>query len=224
MEIASTFNPIDPNQNPGTTGASSVLGQDEFLKLLVTQLSNQDPLNPLSGQEFAAQLAQFSSVEQLVNIGNTVEQNGATMDLLNQTTNAGIASSLIGSTVEALGNEVGFDGTESIPMAFDLEANAADVTVTIHDTAGNLVRTLTLGPNDKGQRDFEWDGKNDNGETVQQGQYTFDVSATDANGVAVSSSTIVRGTVDRVTFGAEGILLWIGDSSISLANITTVEE
>jgi len=223
MEIPASL-PVDTNQNGGSPQTSSVLGQDDFLKLLVTQLSNQDPLNPLDGQQFAAQLAQFSSVEQLVNIGSTVEQNGATMDLLNQTTNAGIASSLIGSTVEALGNDFSFDGDGSVPISFELDANASDVSIEIRDAAGNLVRTLSLGANDVGRHDYDWDGKNDDGATVQAGQYTFDITAKDSNDNLIATTSLVRGEIDRVTFGADGILLWIGDTSIPLANITTVEE
>ncbi|GIV61226.1 MAG: basal-body rod modification protein FlgD [Rhodothermaceae bacterium] len=221
-----TTNPIpgtSTSPTPAPTG-SQILGKDEFLRLLVTQLSNQDPLNPLQGQEFAAQLAQFSSVEQLINIQETLAANGASLDVLAQTTNAGIASGLIGKTVEALGDQVSWDGEGERILGFDLAGSADTVTLTIRDAAGNVVRTVDLGQQDAGQHTFTWDGKDKYGATVAAGTYTFEVTATEADGDAVEATEHVTGTVDRITFGPEGILLWLGGTAVSLANVSAVKD
>jgi flagellar basal-body rod modification protein FlgD len=226
MEIQSPFSPVDPEAAASTSSldaGSQVLGEDQFLQLLVTQLSNQDPLNPLDGQEFAAQLAQFSTVEQLVNIKETLEGNNASIDLLSQSTNAGIAAGLIGRTIEAEGNAVDWSGESDVPLAFDLGAAAASVTLTIRDEAGNVVRTLDVGAMGKGDQTVDWDGTNADGATVEQGVYTFEVAATDADGNTVTATTLMRGAVDRVTFGLDGILLWLGDVSVPLEMVSSVE-
>ncbi len=226
MEIQSPFSPVDPEAAASTSSldaGSQVLGEDQFLQLLVTQLSNQDPLNPLDGQEFAAQLAQFSTVEQLVNIKGTLEGNNASIDLLSQSTNAGIAAGLIGQTIEAEGNAVDWSGESDVPLAFDLGAAATSVTITIRDEAGNVVRTLDAGAMGKGDQTVDWDGTNADGATVEQGVYTFEVAATDADGNTVTATTLMRGAVDRVTFGLDGILLWLGDVSVPLEMVSSVE-
>lgn len=226
MEILSPFSPVVPETSD--TGdvldtGSEILGKDEFLQLLVTQLSNQDPLNPLEGQEFAAQLAQFSTVEQLVNIEETLGVNNTSIDLLSQSTNAGIAAGLIGQTIEAEGNAVSWTGEGDVALAFDLGAAASSVSITILDDAGNVVRTLDPGAMGDGEQTVSWDGTNTDGATVEHGVYTFEVSATDTEGVAVTATTMTHGTVDRVTFGVDGILLWLGEVPVPLELVTSVE-
>ncbi len=226
MDIQSPFSPVVPESSD--TGASlgagsEVLGKEEFLQLLVTQISNQDPMNPLEGQDFAAQLAQFSTVEQLINIDETLGVNNTSVELLSQSTNAGIAASLIGQTVEAGGNAINWNGEDDADLAFELGAPASNVTVTIMDDAGNVVRTLEVGAMGDGDQTVSWDGTNGDGATVEQGLYTFEVSATDTDGEAVEVTTLTRGTVDRVTFGLDGILLWLGEVPVPLEMVSTVE-
>lgn len=111
--LISPFEPggvVESNTSANQAAASAVMGKDDFLRLLVTQLGNQDPLNPMDGQEFAAQLAQFSSVEQLLNISDVLAQNGEMNGLLAQSINSGVASGLIGKTVQASGNAISWDG------------------------------------------------------------------------------------------------------------------
>lgn len=221
--------PFSPTDFLGSdaTGTSSTdettsLGQDDFLLLLVTQLSNQDPLNPLEGQEFAAQLAQFTSVEQLVAINDQTSANGDLIGSLNDTTNAGIAAGLIGKDIEALGNQVGWSGGDAVPITFDLAATAASVTVTIRDQAGNVVRTIDAGGQSQGTVSIDWDGKNNDGNSVLDGIYTFEVEANDGNDIPVTATPQIRGTVDRVTFGAEGTQVWIGDVPVLLGSVTSI--
>ncbi|QXD16047.1 flagellar hook capping protein [Rhodocaloribacter litoris] len=226
MEIQSSLLPTAPEtgspSGPAGTG-SQVLGKDEFLRLLVTQLSHQDPLNPLDGQEFAAQLAQFSSVEQLINIEQRLSDNTAAIDVLSQSTNAGIAAGLIGKSVEAEGNQIAWTGEGERTLAFDLDEAADQVTVTIRDAAGNVVRTLELGAREAGLNEVVWNGEGDAGATVATGTYTFEVQATRANGDAVEAVEMITGPVARVTFGPEGILLWIGGVAVSMANVASVK-
>jgi flagellar basal-body rod modification protein FlgD len=217
----STDGSIVPETNNYLAGNRN-LGRDDFLQMLVTQLTNQDPLNPLEGHEFAAQLAQFSSVEALLNIEETmgaqIEMNG----LLAQTISSGIATELIGQTVEAQGDVVGWNGSGEVPLAFKLDFPAEAVQVTVRNEAGQVVRTFDLGKYEAGKHELTWDGTNNSGALLGEGTYTFEVAATDANGEDVGSNTFTRGKVDRVSFGAEGILLWLGGVSVQLAAVESV--
>jgi flagellar basal-body rod modification protein FlgD len=200
------------------------MGKEEFLRLLVTQLSNQDPMNPLDGQEFAAQLAHFTSVEQLLNIQQTLVANGELNSMLAQGINSGVASGLIGRVVEANGSQMLWDGASAGGSGFELAGAATDVEVTIRDSAGNVVRTLTLGALESGKHALDWDGRDDKGAVVPKGAYTMEVAAKDADGSQVASQTFIAGRVDRVTFAQDGIKLWIGELSVAMGKVRSVAE
>ena len=216
--------PVDSAQElSGFTSASEAsLSRDDFLQLLVTQLSNQDPLNPMDGQEFAAQLAQFSSLEQLININESMIQSGEINGLLAQSVNSGVAADLIGKTIEAEGNEFNFSGEDSTSLRFELSNAASDVQVEIYNPAGQLIRTESLSNLDSGDHTFTWDGRDSEGTDQALGDYSFKVKATDSEGTEIGTRTFISGTVDRVTYNQNGIFLWIGNTSISMGNVSSV--
>ena len=102
------------------TSASGTLGKDDFLKLLVKQLQNQDPMNPLDSSQFATQLAQFSSVEQLANINTNLEASISTNQLMAQSIGNSLASSMIGRDVKASGNTLQWNGTDEVRFGYTL--------------------------------------------------------------------------------------------------------
>jgi len=199
------------------------MGKDDFLKLLVTQLSNQDPLNPMDGQQFAAQLAQFSSVEQLLNINESMAAQAELTGLLSQSMSNSIATGLIGKQIVSSGNQIGLSDSGATPVGFKLDAAADGVTITIKDAADKVVRTIKLGSMNSGMHEISWDGKNDDGARLPEGVYAFEIQGNDADGNSVTASPIMKGTVDRVSFGAEGVLLWMGGVSVSLAAVQSVQ-
>jgi len=210
------------SQSALQNATSTEMGKDDFLKLLVAQLSNQDPTNPMKGQEFAAQLAQFTSVEQLTNISDQIGEQQGSNDALARSINSGIASDLIGRTIEAEGNSVALPNEGEASLSFDVSAPASKVTVTIRDAAGNPVRTRTLEDLPAGSETITWSGTNDDGDRLPEGTYSFDVTATDAQGNAVPTSTYLSGTVDRVTFSQEGTLLWVNGTQVAMGNVRSV--
>jgi len=218
------LSPVDSSQQLAsfTSASEASLSRDDFLQLLVTQLGNQDPLNPMDGQEFAAQLAQFSSLEQLININESMIQSGEINGLLAQSVNAGVAADLIGKTIEAEGDQFQYSGEDSTSLRFELFSAASDVQVEVYNPAGQLIRTESLSNLDSGQHTFEWNGFNEEGEQQLNGQYSFKVTATDPEGATVNSRTFISGTVDRVTYNQNGIFLWIGDTSINMGNVSSV--
>jgi flagellar basal-body rod modification protein FlgD len=174
----------------------AALDKDAFLKLLVAQLSHQDPLKPTEGTEFVAQLSQFAMVEQSI-------AQSTKLDLLS-TQLTGIASNeaagLVGKDVTVRGSGIAFDGVTATGAAANLEAQAAKVTVRIQDASGKTVRTLELGPRNAGPVPIVWDGKDDAGQPVAKGSYSIKVDAQTADGKAVASSQDVGGKVMKVSF------------------------
>lgn len=200
-----------------TTTSASALGKNDFLKLLVTQLQNQDPLDPQSNEEFVAQLAQFSALEQMQNINSTLETNS----ILTQSVNNALSASLIGKEVLASGSSlvVNESGTLQVPLNLDADA---DVTITIKDAAGETVRILTADDLKAGKNTVEWDGNNTSGSRVDAGSYTYTVSAVNADGDAVSVDTYLSGVVTGVKFVNGCAVLLIGDTEVPLASVVQI--
>ncbi len=201
---------------------NSTLGKDEFLNLLVTQLRFQDPLEPMKDTDFVAQLAQFSSLEQLSNIGASLD-NSAQLDyILSQTIANTMATSLIGKEVIAAGNEISHTYEHNENLSFTLSGDAASVEIKIFDDKGALVRTITESDLDEGINSVSWNGKNDSGADLSAGNYTFTVTATNAAGETVASETRRIGMVDSVRYeDGQGYLI-VGGQRISLSDIIEV--
>lgn len=206
-----------------TGSAGAAMGKEDFLKLLVTQLKNQDPMNPAKGHEFAAQLAQFSSVEQLISINSSLAENSQMNGMLAQSINSGVAAGLIGKTIRAAGDHITLPAEGGTNLNFNLAEGAQNVTVAVKNAAGTIVRTFELGAHSSGEHSIAWDGLDENGARVSSGTYRFDVAAVDSADEAVAVETIAKGTVERVTFGKDGILLWIGDRSVAMKDVESVE-
>jgi flagellar basal-body rod modification protein FlgD len=199
------------------------LGKEEFLRLLVAQLQNQDPLSPLEGQEFASQLAQFSSVEQLTSIDSTIQESVESDQLLSQTINNTLATSLIGKQVTAIGNQIELkgDGTEQ-DVYFRLASDASSVTVNIMDAAGNVVRTLEGGNLTTGVRSLSWDGTDGDGNDLPEGTYTFEVAAQSSDGTDVAAEELVRGIAGSLQFAGGYAVLKIGDIEIGFGDVLEI--
>jgi flagellar basal-body rod modification protein FlgD len=188
-----------------------------FLNLLVKQLQYQDPLNPVENTEFTAQLAQFSQLESLSEMNGNIEE----MTQFQNSMNSMAAVSFIGKQVNAGGNAINYSGGES-SIDFNLEGNASEVTVTIYNSAGSVVRTIGMNTVQQGDVTCSWDGRNNNGESVSPGKYYFTVKATDFNGATVKTSTYANGTVTGVKFENGTIFLQVGDKEVTLADITKI--
>ncbi len=172
-----------------TTTTSSVLGKDEFLELLIAELQNQDPLEPMNNQEYVAQMAQFSSLEQLQNLNATLADNVNYTMLLSQTISNTMATSLIGKEITAECDTVGITSGSDANITFATADYAASGTITVSDADGTVVRTLHVDNLLSGDHSICWDGKDEYGNDVASGEYSYTVSLTDANGSSVTAST-----------------------------------
>jgi len=192
---------INPTSSTTTTGGiaatgDSTLGKDDFLQILVAQLQAQDPLAPMEGQEFASQLAQFSSLEQLTNVNGNLEASQA-FDVA-MSNNSAIA--LIGKNVDAPGNAVDLKSGEVETLSFSLDGDAADVSIDIFNSTGAIVSTIDLGAQTKGLREYVWNGTDSSGALLPAGNYTFNVTASDSVGNFVPTETFAAGLVTDVIF------------------------
>ncbi len=202
----------------GLTQATDALGRDQFLKLLMVQLENQDPMNPMEDHEFVAQLATFSSLEQ-AKLTNDRLQELQYQQLSAANTQLG---SLIGQTVTASGNRVAVTETSVEPIALHLPDAATDVTVRIKDASGSVVQTLTAQNLSEGTHQLGWAGTDAVGNRLPPGSYEVVVEANDADGNKIAASSLITGTVTGVTFESGYPELLIGDIRVVPAEILSV--
>ena len=188
-----------------TAAAGSAAGtQDRFLKLLVTQMKNQDPLNPMDNAQVTSQMAQLSTVSGIDKLNTTLQALSDNMSA-NQ---AMQAASMIGHGVLVSGS--GIDLAKGSALGgFDLPQSVDSVTISINDQAGALVRTIQLGTQPAGVGPWQWDGRNDAGASVADGSYTFTINAEQA-GKNVGVTGLQFGVVNSVSQGKQGVTLSIG--------------
>lgn len=170
------------------------LGQDDFLKLLLTQMQNQDPANPMEDKEYMAQMAQFSSLEQLTKLNTSME----TMIGNNSQDQMVSAVGFIGKEVKAEGYNVSREGDKISKVFYGLGEPVANAFINIYDNNNNLVRTVQLNSKAEGTYEFEWDGKDWAGKNAPDGVYTIAMAAEDVDGKPVMVKTEVSGEVTGV--------------------------
>jgi flagellar basal-body rod modification protein FlgD len=208
----------------GVLTPSDELGKAEFLQLLVTQMQHQNPLEPTSNEDFIAQLATFSSLEQLQDI-NTGTQTGL---LMQQSLGNALSTSLIGRDVLLDTGDVRVESGSASDFLVDLDDDAT-LTVEVRNADDELVRTITVAGEDElpliaGQHEIHWDGKDNDGKVVPDGDYSVSVSATGATGEDVGVSTWLRGHVDGVRFSQGTAYVIVGSMEFTLADVIEIRE
>jgi flagellar basal-body rod modification protein FlgD len=219
MQVGDPLAPLGAGASgSGRAQNQGELGKEEFLKLLTAQLTHQDPLSPMENQEFVAQLAQFSSLEQLIGLGEGMQNLAVAQAVSNGTNMVGMIGKEVSYVGDGISHKIG--GTHDLNV--DLADTATRVTVTVHDADGKVVRTIEAGPSQSGTNAIEWDGKDNNGQAVAEGDYTFKVSAEDENGKRVETSTQLRGTVTGVTYESGYPELIINGQRIAVGQVVEV--
>ena len=216
-EVATASN-LDPNSKAGAAGVKLNEDLNRFLNLLVTQLKNQDPLDPMDSTEFTSQLVQFASVEQQINTNANIEK----MLNLQQASQVADMVNFIGTTVEAKGNEVPLEDGRA-EFTYEFGSNADDVTITIKDASGLTVFSQD-GETSSGKHTFVWDGKSAGGVQNSDGAYTVTVNAIDVQKKGLDVEQTVLGRVTGA--GAEDgiVTLFLGDIITSMEKVLSVKE
>jgi flagellar basal-body rod modification protein FlgD len=209
-----TQSPSATSNSTATSGSNSTLTESDFLTLLTTQLKNQDPLNPQSPSDLAAELAQFSTASGVQTLNTTLGSGSGVQ-----------AAGLIGKNVAVSGNALILGSNGSAQGAFNLSAAAKDVSVTITNASGSVVDTVDLGAMGAGNQNFTWNGQGSNGSAQAAGTYSYKINAT-----AVSSAATVTATpyavvpVTSVVLGGQsGPMLDLGGGLAPVA-LSAVQE
>lgn len=194
------------------------LGKDEFLQLLVTQLRHQDPLNPMQAEDFAAQLAQFSSLEQLVNVNTRLDSQITHMFALAQGMNTSAALGVLGEEVIASVDEAVISGVADEVAMVVVNGEGGTGVLRFYDSLGNEVGSRELGFLDHGRHDFDLGGA----ESLPARAYSYSFEVRDAAGEVVPAETLIATRVDGIRYGAAGPILVAGSREIPLSAIVEV--
>lgn len=207
--------------NAGSSSAAKIQTaadtQDRFLKLLVTQMKNQDPLNPMDNAQVTSQMAQLSTVTGIDKLNVTLQALSDSM-LPSQSLQA---ATMIGHGVLVPGEGIDLSSGNGYG-GIDLAQSVDKVDISIYDQAGALVRNMQLGAQPAGLVNWQWDGRNDAGTGMADGSYTFAVNATQA-GNAVDAATLQFGMVSSVTQDKQGVALRVGQlDGIALSQVRQI--
>lgn len=200
------------NTMNGTSSSTSSTqaAQDKFLKLLVTQMKNQDPLNPMDNAQVTSQMAQLSTVEGINKLNTTVSS-------LISNVNASQyyqAANLIGKEVLTSGKSIDLGSAAKGAFGIELASGASNVKVAIKDASGKVVKELSYADQPAGTNTYVWDGTTTDGSKASAGKYTFEVTATKANST-VTATPLNFASVDSISNTSSGIKL-------NLSNLDTI--
>ncbi len=219
MQVSDTqFTYSKGADNSNGSQKSRALGKDAFLTMLVAQMKNQDPLNPVENTEFTAQLAQFSSLEQMFNINDNLKNIQMSQSSLNNTQ----AINIIGKEIKAEGNSIKHTAGGQTNINYKLSSAAKEVKTSIYDSRGDLVRVTSESAKDSGEHTFAWDGKDNLGNIMSDGTYSFMTHAVDVSGTDIEVTPLIRGTVTGVSFDNGNTLISVGGQNVSMNSIIEV--
>jgi len=204
--LASITGGGNQQQNSTQTGD---LGATDFLELLVTQMQNQNPLEPQANGEFLSQLAQFGTVEGANNLNSSFSSLSSAL----QSNQALQASSLVGRDVLVASSTANLSSGGSVKGAIDLPTSASGVSVSVLNQQGELVKRISLGTQPEGLAEFTWDGRSDNGDVQPAGNYVLRAEAAE-NGTTRSFNTLISANVDSVGIGSN-----VNDITLNVAGV-----
>lgn len=205
-----------PNQEPTR---SDEVGQEQFLKLMLAQLQNQDPMKPMENGEFLTQIAQFSQSKGISEMSESISNLSASL-----TSNQALqASSLIGRTVFAPSSSGMLEAQGNLGGSIDLPASTSDLAVNIYDSSGNLVRRMNMGQQPEGTTYFAWDGTDDAGNQMPPGMYRISTEAF-MDGTTKSVGVRVAARVESVSMGKPGQGITLNLTGVGAVNFNDVSE
>ena len=209
---------IDPQKKMRAVG-NDKLDKDAFMKLMLSQMKNQDPTNPLKSHEMAAQLAQFSGVEQMTNINQTLTE----MKNAQKPQEGFQALNFIGKAVAGDSAQlVRGKGDKDHDFSFGLGDDAKEVNIRIVDANGESVRSLSLHDLKKGENRYQWNGQDERGHTMPAGEYKFYAEAKADSGKKIAVKTEFEGVITGLNYTPEGPVLLIGTQSIKLKDVKKI--
>jgi flagellar basal-body rod modification protein FlgD len=223
MDVNPTSNQVQSvaSSSLGSIGDSTAAeGKDTFLRLLVAQLEHQDPLSPMENAEFTAQLAQFSSLEQMEAMNASLGSLVAAQEAMNSVQAAG----LIGKEITAQSNTTQVHQGTASPLRYSLAANSAKATIRIFDQTGQFVQSLEVVNQSAGEQLVPWQSTGTEQSSLPDGVYHFEVTAQDTAGNPVAVETFMQGRVDGVEYEANQAYLLVEGNRIKLDKVISVHD
>ncbi len=214
----------DTQGNARTTGSLQQLGKDDFLKLMITKLEHQDPMDPMDDEDFIAQLAQFSSLEQLYNMADELATSNEWDYLQMQSINNVMASGFIGRDVKAEYSGVYLDDSGDTQISYTMDTPASEVTFTIKDAQGEIITSFTQDNVEAGINTVAWDGTDKNGNRVDKGYYAVEATGLTGAGEKVAPRLSMEGTVEAVIYRDGAAYLRVNGMEIPMSDITSIAE
>lgn len=208
MAVSSIDSLMNPNEK-ARVAPQKTMGQADFLKLLTTQMQNQDPTNPVDNTKMIADMAQFSSLEAMKQLNDTV----SSMSQMFKVNQAVQASVLVGKDVVVPGSKINLISGNAPIALVDIKQPLTDVKAQIRDASGTLVREYAWDRLPVGQGDLKWDGKDGSGNALMQGNYTVTAWGTNSEGARTAVGTLVAQKVVSVDVGSSGASLNLADGS-----------
>ncbi|MFC3907757.1 flagellar hook assembly protein FlgD [Legionella dresdenensis] len=205
---------------PSNSGTKKTLGQEDFMRLMVAQIQNQDPMQPSENGEFLSQMAQFSATDGITKMQQSLDALATSL----QSNQALQASALVGRKVLVSSNTMQLGAEGSVKATADLPVAVGNLSASIYSSTGELINKIPLGAQNAGLFEFSWDGTNQSGVRVPAGNYTVKVSG-NYGGQEVALKTLVAANVDSVSLGqnGDGIKLNVaGVGSVSLDQVRQI--
>jgi flagellar basal-body rod modification protein FlgD len=215
-----TYDPTTANKpaEASTAGGTAAEQTQNFLKLLIAQIQNQDPMAPMDASTMTAQMSQLNMVSSMANMNTSMNAMLSQMQSVNFMNQA----ALIGHSPAVAGNGIAFDGTNEVMLGANAENPLKSVVATITDSSGSMVNSVNLGNINAGMSNFVWNGKNADGSTVPAGMYYLSLSGTNAADASENPTAYVASAVASVTKGANGdaILNLLDGRTIASSEVT----
>jgi flagellar basal-body rod modification protein FlgD len=201
MSNIPVFDPsVAKTTGSASSGTSAADQTQNFLKLLIAQIQNQDPMAPMDASTMTAQMSQLNMVSSMSNMNTSMTAMLNQMQSVNFMNQA----SLIGHSPAVAGNSINFDGQNQVILGANAANPLSSAVATITDASGNVINSATLGTLDVGMKNFAWDGRDSSGNTVAAGIYNISIKGTNTTGVTESPTAYVASPVAAVSKGADG--------------------
>ncbi len=213
----STISAVNTGSSASASQVKNIVSKDDFFKLLIAQLKNQDPMKPLDATGFTAQLAQFSSLEKLENVNSTLTKLLGQQELYNQMGSAQLAGKYVvakgsqSDTFTAAGKPVG--------LGYELPADAKQVFITIYDEQGRAVDMIEKTDQSGGYYQAVWENS-----AAKTGKFTFVVAAFDGQGNNLNATTLIEGVVSRVNFRDGQVYVMVNNKEVAVGQLLSVTD
>jgi len=211
--------PSFEEENLYATKEEDKIGRDAFMKLFLAQMNHQDPLNPMDTTQFSAQLAQFSTLEQLYNVNENLDS----IKGIQSGDSKYNALGLMGKDIQAQSDSLLLDEGSPATGAFYLDSAAESCIVRIYDESGKAVKDIDMESEYAGTNTFEWDGRDENGNKLEPGVYSYDVSAISPEGDMLHVEKYLEGTVTRISLFEDEPVIYVNDIPMNMEQIVNIK-